>query len=44
MSADDDLNLEDDDLEMTGVSGRKMSVSHESKGISFFGPRQVKNI
>lgn len=39
MSVDDDLTLDDDEVD---TGGRRKSLTHESKGITFFGPRQVR--
>ncbi|XP_050731976.1 dmX-like protein 2 isoform X2 [Eriocheir sinensis] len=38
---DDDLTLEEEE-EMAAGGGRRKSLSHESKGITFFGPRQAQ--
>lgn len=39
MAVDDDLTLDDDEVD---TGGRRKSLTHESKGITFFGPRQVR--
>lgn len=37
--AEDDLNLDEDDIE---IGTRRRSLTQENKGIAFFGPRQVR--
>ncbi|XP_042889042.1 dmX-like protein 2 isoform X6 [Penaeus japonicus] len=39
MAVDDDLTLDDDEVD---TGGRRKSLTHESKGITFFGPRQTQ--
>ena len=43
MAVDVDLELEDDEVDVAAPT-RRMSVSHETKGIAFFGPRQASHM